>query len=242
MSIVIKGGTVVNADRSYKADVKVEGEKIVEIGENLSGDSTLDAGECYVLPGGVDPHTHLDMPFMGTNSADNYESGTKAAVSGGTTMVVDFCLPGRNQPLMEAFADWDKRAKDAVADYSYHMAITYWNDQVREDMAKVVDARRDDLQALHGLQGFAHGERRGDVRLVLALRRARRHAARARRERRPRRRPAAALPEERRHRSRGSRAFASARRRGRGDQSRHHARRSGGRADLHRPHLLHSGA
>ena len=92
------------------------------------------------MPGGIDPHTHLDMPFMGTNSADNYESGTKAALSGGTTMVVDFCIPNRNQPLMEAFADWQKRSKDAVSDYAYHMCITYWDDYVREDMAKVVKA------------------------------------------------------------------------------------------------------
>ena len=140
MSLVIKGGTVVTADRTYRADVLVEGETIKAIGENLKGDSSIDAAECFVMPGGVDPHTHLDMPFMGTNSADNYESGTKAGLSGGTTMVVDFCIPNRNQPLMEAFADWDKRAKDAVSDYSYHMCITYWDDHVREDMAKVVKA------------------------------------------------------------------------------------------------------
>ena len=140
MSLVIKGGTVVAADRTYKADVLVEGETIKAIGADLKGDRSLDAADCFVMPGGIDPHTHLDMPFMGTNSADNYESGTKAALSGGTTMVVDFCIPDRNQPLMEAFADWDKRSKDAVADYSYHMCVTYWYDQVREDMAKVVKA------------------------------------------------------------------------------------------------------
>jgi dihydropyrimidinase len=140
MSLVIEGGTIVAADRTYKADVMVEGETIKAIGEGLKGDSTLDAKGCFIFPGGIDPHTHLDMPFMGANSADNYESGTKAALSGGTTMVVDFCIPGRNQPLMEAFADWDKRAKDAVADYSYHMCITYWDDSVRKDMAKVVAA------------------------------------------------------------------------------------------------------
>ncbi len=140
MSLVIKGGTVVTADRSYKADVLVEGEKIVEIGENLKGDSALDAGECYVMPGGIDPHTHLEMPFMGTTTAENFETGTKAALSGGTTMVVDFCIPDRNQPLMEAFGDWDRRAKNACADYSYHMCITYWNDQAHADMAKVVKA------------------------------------------------------------------------------------------------------
>ena len=140
MSLVIEGGTVVAADRTYKADVLVEGETIKAIGEGLQGDSTLDAKDCFVMPGGIDPHTHLDMPFMGTNSADNYESGTKAALSGGTTMVVDFCIPNRNQPLMEAFADWQKRSKDAVSDYAYHMCITYWDDSVREDMAKVVKA------------------------------------------------------------------------------------------------------
>ncbi len=140
MSLVIEGGTIVAADRTYKADVLVEGETIKAIGEGLKGDSTLDAKDCFVMPGGIDPHTHLDMPFMGTNSADNYESGTKAALSGGTTMVVDFCIPNRNQPLMEAFADWQKRSKDAVSDYAYHMCITYWDDSVREDMAKVVAA------------------------------------------------------------------------------------------------------
>ena len=140
MSLVIEGGTIVAADRTYKADVLVEGETIKAIGEGLKGDSTLDAKDCFIMPGGIDPHTHLDMPFMGTNSADNYESGTKAALSGGTTMVVDFCIPNRNQPLMEAFADWQKRSKDAVSDYAYHMCITYWDDAVREDMAKVVKA------------------------------------------------------------------------------------------------------
>ena len=140
MSVVIKGGTVVAADRSYVADVLVEGEKIAAIGEGLKGKSELDASGCYIMPGGIDPHTHLDMPFMGTNSADNYESGTTAAVSGGTTMVVDFCIPNRDQPLMDAFHDWEKRSQNAVADYSYHMCVTYWSDQVREDMAKVVKA------------------------------------------------------------------------------------------------------
>ena len=85
MSVVIKGGTVVAADRSYVADVKIEGETIAAIGKGLNGESELDATGCFVMPGGIDPHTHLDMPFMGTNSADDYESGTRAALSGGTT-------------------------------------------------------------------------------------------------------------------------------------------------------------
>src|ERR1700722_2679490 len=138
MSLVIKGGTVVAADRSYQADVLVEGEKIAAIGPNLKGDTTLDGSECFVMPGGIDPHTHLEMPFMGTTSADHYESGTKAALSGGTTMVVDFCIPTNGQPLLEAWADWDKKSKTACTDYAYHMCITYWTEKVRDEMAAVV--------------------------------------------------------------------------------------------------------
>src|SRR5271169_439727 len=138
MSLVIKGGTVVAADRSYQADVLVEGEKIAAIGPNLKGDTTLDGSDCFVMPGGIDPHTHLEMPFMGTTSADHYESGTKAALSGGTTMVVDFCIPNNGQKLMDAWAEWDKKSKTACADYAYHMCITYWSDKVREEMAEVV--------------------------------------------------------------------------------------------------------
>jgi len=139
MSTVIKNGTIVTADRTYKADVLIEGESITAIGSDLKGDKVIDATGCYIMPGGIDPHTHLDMPFMGTNSADDYESGTKAALSGGTTMVVDFCIPGNGQRLMDAWKDWDVRASKAATDYSYHMCITYWNDQVRADMADVVN-------------------------------------------------------------------------------------------------------
>src|SRR5690606_16206099 len=98
----IKNGTVVTADLSYDADVRVENGVITEIGPNLSGGDELDATGCYVMPGGIDPHTHLEMPFMGTYSSDDFESGTRAALAGGTTMVVDFCLPNPNQSLLEA--------------------------------------------------------------------------------------------------------------------------------------------
>ncbi len=104
MTTVIKGGTIVTADLTYKADVKIEGGKIVEIGPNLSGDEVLDASGCYVMPGGIDPHVHLEMPFMGTYSSDDFESGTRAALAGGTTMVVDFCLP-RSRPVAAGSAD-----------------------------------------------------------------------------------------------------------------------------------------
>ena len=128
MSLLIKGGDIVAADRSFKSDILIEGESIKAIGTGLSGTDVIDASGCFVMPGGIDPHTHLEMPFMGTTSADHYESGTKAALSGGTTMVVDFCIPANGQPLLEAWAEWDKKSKTACTDYAYHMCITYWTE------------------------------------------------------------------------------------------------------------------
>lgn len=140
MSTVIKGGTVVNADRSFTADVLIENGTITSVGNNLSGDSTLDASGCYVMPGGIDPHTHLEMPFMGTYSTDDFESGTRAALAGGTTMVVDFCLPAPGQSLLEARQMWDNKTSKAACDFSFHMAITWWSEQVFNEMATVVDS------------------------------------------------------------------------------------------------------
>lgn len=139
MTKVIKNGTVVTADRTWKADVLMQHGKIVAIGSNLHGDHEFDATGCYVMPGGIDPHTHLEMPFMGTYSADDFESGTRAALAGGTTMVVDFCLPAPQQSLLEALQMWDNKTSKASCDYSFHMAITWWGKQVFDEMATVVD-------------------------------------------------------------------------------------------------------
>ncbi|MGI9482078.1 MAG: dihydropyrimidinase [Hyphomicrobiales bacterium] len=138
MSTVVKGGTIVTADRTYKADILVENGKIAKIGANLKGDETLDAAGCFVMPGGIDPHTHLEMPFMGTYSTDDFESGTRAALSGGTTMVVDFALPSPGQSLLEAIQMWDNKSTRANCDYSFHMAITWWGEQVFNEMETVV--------------------------------------------------------------------------------------------------------
>ncbi len=138
MSIIIKNGTIVTHDLTYKADLRVEGGKITEIGPALSGDETLDATGCYVMPGGIDPHTHLEMPFMGTYSSDDFESGTRAALSGGTTMVIDFALPSPGQGLLDALKMWDNKSGRAHCDYSYHMAVTWWSSQVFDEMPEVV--------------------------------------------------------------------------------------------------------
>ncbi|GIL01130.1 MAG: dihydropyrimidinase [Alphaproteobacteria bacterium] len=139
MSKAIKNGTIVTADRTWKADVLVKHDRIIAIGPDLHGDHDLDATGCYVMPGGIDPHTHLEMPFMGTYSADDFESGTRAALSGGTTMVVDFCLPAPKQSLLEALQMWHNKSGKACCDYSYHMAITWWGKKVFDEMPKVVD-------------------------------------------------------------------------------------------------------
>ncbi|HSF93598.1 MAG TPA: dihydropyrimidinase [Thermohalobaculum sp.] len=148
MTTVIKNGTIVTADLTYQADVQIEGGKISAIGPNLSGDTTLDATGCYVMPGGIDPHTHLEMPFMGTYSTDDFESGTRAALSGGTTMVVDFALPAPGQGLIDALGMWHNKSGRASCDYSYHMAITWWGEQVFNEMQQVVQDK--------GINTFKH--------------------------------------------------------------------------------------
>jgi dihydropyrimidinase len=114
----------------------------------LHGDDELDATGCYVMPGGIDPHTHLEMPFMGTYSSDDFESGTRAALAGGTTMVVDFALPAPGQGLHDALQMWDNKSTRANCDYSFHMAVTWWGEQVFDEMESVIKDR--------GINTFKH--------------------------------------------------------------------------------------
>ena len=139
MTTVIKNGTVVTHDLTYKADVLIDKGRIIEIGKGLKGDEVLDATGCYVMPGGIDPHTHLEMPFMGTYSSDDFESGTRAALSGGTTMVVDFVLPGQGQGLKDAMKAWHNKSTRASCDYSFHMSVTWWGEKVWDDMKTIVE-------------------------------------------------------------------------------------------------------
>ncbi|MCK5501871.1 MAG: amidohydrolase family protein, partial [Tritonibacter mobilis] len=148
MTKVIKNGTIVTADLTYKADVLVEGGVITEIGPDLKGDEVLDATGCYVMPGGIDPHTHLEMPFMGTYSSDDFESGTRAGLAGGTTMVVDFALPSPGESFLDALKRWDNKSTRANCDYSFHMAVTWWGEQVFDEMKTVIETR--------GINTFKH--------------------------------------------------------------------------------------
>src|SRR3979409_1927992 len=141
MRTLIKNGTVVTAIDQYKGDVLVEDEKIAVIGTSLdiAADKTIDASGKYVLPGGIDVHTHMDMPFGGATSADDFETGTRAAAFGGTTTIVDFAIQYRGQTLHHAFDTWTKKAEGkAVIDYGFHMIITELNDQVEGEMDALV--------------------------------------------------------------------------------------------------------
>ncbi len=148
MSTLIRGGTVVNHDHSVRADVLIDDGKIIAIGEKLSGETVIDAGGCYVMPGGIDPHTHMDMPFMGTTTADDFQSGTMAGLAGGTTMTVDFCLPAPGESLLAAYQAWRHKSEKAAADYSFHMAITQWSPMIHDEMETVVKT--------YGINTFKH--------------------------------------------------------------------------------------
>src|SRR6188472_293421 len=141
MSLLIRNGTIVTASDMYQGDVLVEGEKIAAIGSSLSmqADRVIDATGKYVLPGGIDVHTHLDMPFGGTTSADDFESGTIAAAFGGTTTIVDFAIQYKGQTLHHAWETWMKKAEGKAAiDYGFHMIMTELTDQVEIEMDALV--------------------------------------------------------------------------------------------------------
>jgi dihydropyrimidinase len=127
MSVLIKGGRVVTAADDYVADVFIDGERITLIGESLDmpADKVIDASGKYVLPGCVDPHTHLDMPFGGTVTIDDVESGQTSAAFGGTTCHVDFCIQAKGQTFGDALATWHAKAEGKqLIDMGYHIAVT----------------------------------------------------------------------------------------------------------------------
>ncbi len=142
MSILIKNGRIVTAESDYVADLYIEGDQIAAIGKDLaqSADRTIDASDKLVIPGGIDPHVHLDMPFMGTFSSDDYTTGTRAAMHGGTTMVIDFILQTQGDTLHHALKEWQGRSEGkAIGDYSYHMAVTDFNDNVAKEVVQMIE-------------------------------------------------------------------------------------------------------
>ncbi|XP_075406710.1 dihydropyrimidinase [Tenrec ecaudatus] len=140
--LLIRGGRVVNDDFSQVADVLVEGGVVRALGPDLlppgdapAGLRVLDARGKLVLPGGIDTHTHMQFPFMGSRSIDDFYQGTKAALAGGTTMILDFAIPQKGESLLKAFETWRGWADPKVCcDYSLHVAVTWWSEQVKEEM------------------------------------------------------------------------------------------------------------
>ena len=140
-TLLVKNADIVTSGDRYQADIYAEKGVITLIGQglNLPADTVLDASGKLVLPGGIDVHTHLDMPFGGTTSADDFESGTIAAAFGGTTSIVDFAIQYKGQTLRQAFEAWMKKADGKAAiDYGFHMIITDLPDFVEKEMDVLV--------------------------------------------------------------------------------------------------------
>ncbi|WP_100399955.1 dihydropyrimidinase [Bacillus sp. FJAT-44742] len=139
---LITNGTIVTASEVYEGDVLIEGGKVSAIGKNLAreGAEVIDAKQHYLFPGGIDPHTHLEMPFGGTVTKDDFETGTIAAAFGGTTTIIDFCLTEKGKPLKEAIDVWHNKSKDkAVVDYSFHLMIGEINEEVLSQLPEVIE-------------------------------------------------------------------------------------------------------
>eukprot|EP01125_Pyxidicula_operculata_P021812 TRINITY_DN8661_c0_g1_i1.p1 TRINITY_DN8661_c0_g1~~TRINITY_DN8661_c0_g1_i1.p1 ORF type:complete len:493 (-),score=129.52 TRINITY_DN8661_c0_g1_i1:78-1556(-) len=149
--LLLKGGKVVNADFSVEADVLIENGKIVKVESNITppnGCQVIDVTGKVLVPGGIDPHTHFHLPFMGTTAVDHFFGGTRAAIAGGTTTVIDFVIPSPGESLIKAYDTWRGWAEESVCDYGFHVAITWWSDQVREDMGILARER--------GVNSFKH--------------------------------------------------------------------------------------
>lgn len=142
MSVLITHGRVVTASETYEADVYIEGEQVVAIGKNLpyQADWVINAAGKLLFPGGIDPHVHLSLPFMGTYSSDDYTTGTRAALFGGTTTVIDFIIQTQVDTLHNALKTWqEKSVGKAIGDYSYHMAVTDFNSDVAKEVVDFIE-------------------------------------------------------------------------------------------------------
>ncbi|MDQ3441610.1 MAG: amidohydrolase family protein, partial [Planctomycetota bacterium] len=143
MSILIKNGRVITAADDYAADVFIEGETVSAIGMNLpmKADRTIDASGRLVIPGAIDPHVHMELPFGGTVSSDNFETGTRAAAFGGTTSVIDFAIQYKGKTFAQTLDDWHAKAQGKCAiDYSFHLAVTEYEPRHKDEFKQVVDS------------------------------------------------------------------------------------------------------
>jgi dihydropyrimidinase len=148
-SLLIRNGTVVTATDHYRADVFIRDEQVATIGNNLAEDAdrTIDAEGCYLFPGGIDAHTHMELPFMGTFASDTFHSGTLAGLHGGTTTIIDFAIQTQGESLESAINEWHRKADGhAVGDYAFHCAVTDFNEKTRAEIPHVIKQ--------HGINSF----------------------------------------------------------------------------------------
>ena len=141
-SYLLKNGRVVNSDISEVKDVLIEEGKITAVGDNITHKSAevIDCSGKMVIPGGIDTHTHMQLPFMGTHAIDDFDSGSKASIAGGTTSFIDFAIPNRGETLTSAYNTWRGWADPKVnCDYTLHAAITDWNEQTPGEMKRMVE-------------------------------------------------------------------------------------------------------
>nr|WP_216293585.1 dihydropyrimidinase [Delftia acidovorans]MCA1067427.1 D-hydantoinase/dihydropyrimidinase [Delftia acidovorans] len=174
-SVWVRGGTVVNADRQEKADVLCVDGAIAAVGPDVAalvpaGAQVIDASGQFVMPGGIDPHTHMQLPFMGTVTADDFYTGTAAALAGGTTSIIDFVIPDPQEPLLDAYRKWRGWAEKAAADYSFHVAVTWWSDSVHADMGTLV--REEGINSFKHFMAYKNAIMCDDETLVNSFKRA----------------------------------------------------------------------
>src|SRR3954452_24019073 len=164
MRTLIRNGTIVTADGSTTADVLIEGETIAQIGRDLasagvSADETIDAAGRYVIPGGIDDHTHMELPFGGTFAKDTFETGTRAAAFGGTTSIIDFAVQSKGSSLREGLDAWHAKAEGkAVTDYGFHMIMSDVTDQSLAEMDTLVDEGIPDFKLFTAYPGVFYSD------------------------------------------------------------------------------------
>ncbi|TGE34664.1 dihydropyrimidinase [Desulfosporosinus sp. Sb-LF] len=173
MGIVLNGGTIVTAADVYQADVRIESERIVAIGYEIKqpGDQVISVDGCFLFPGGIDPHTHFDLPVGEISTSDNFSSGTKAALLGGTTTILDFATQFKGETLKQGLDNWHAKADGkCFVDYGFHMAITDWNDQVAREMREMI--QREGVTSFKLYMAYKNVLQVDDGALLQALRQA----------------------------------------------------------------------